>query len=119
MKPSQSWQFSSRAADIDIARVLREAGTVKDVVRLTVGGKVFTIAPRMLASRHGVESQALGVLTTHTKFDNTHGDLRVLGLDPTFGGSLFRPNYNQECLIFDQDLACKLVRCVVTKVETF
>lgn len=118
MKASQSWQFSSRAADIDIGRILKEAGTVKEVVRLTVGGKVYTIAPRMLADRHGVTSQALGVLTVHAKFDNTYGDLRVIGLDPT-NTPVWSPHRAQECLIFDQDIACKLVRCVVTKVETF
>ncbi len=118
MKPAQQWQFSSRAKDIDVGRILKEAGTVKEVVRLTVGGKVFTIAPRVLADRHGVTSQALGILTVNTKFDNTYGDLRVTGLDPT-NSAIWSPNRAHECLIFDQDIAGKLVRSVVTKVETF
>lgn len=118
MKPSQTWQFSSRAADIDIARILKEAGKVRDVLRLTVAGKVFTLAPRQLAERRGFVDLALGVLTTSTKFDNTHVDLRVLGLDPVHT-AVWSLNRAQEVLVFDQDLACKLVRCVVTKVECF
>ena len=43
MKPNVSWQFSCPVNQIDVLRILREAGPETKCVRLTVDGKVYTI----------------------------------------------------------------------------
>lgn len=42
MKPESTWQFSAAIENVDVVRVLREAGPAARCVRLTIDGKVYT-----------------------------------------------------------------------------
>lgn len=57
MKPKQSWEFSCPLEDVNIDRILKEAGPDARLVRFTIDGKTYT-AIRVAYARAEAEKHA-------------------------------------------------------------
>lgn len=107
MKPSNDWRFSCPLSEVDVFRIVKEAGPAAKCVRLTIDGKTYTAVNRHTAP---FPRGARGSITTDdfvTRADNGGVDI------------WHDPGMNNTWLLYLGDVTGEVMDRVKVVVEVF